>query len=251
MAASTIYLIRKNRQWAKYDLIEGLTLTGAISSYSSVTGVASTDVITVAGSAIPTGTPFYFQSIAGGAGLTTSTIYWAVNSSGSTLKASLTPGGAAVDFTTDITAAVIIATADEMNVWSSEFRDTFNQTGDGWAAYGTYTEPEALTFDIKTVRTKQDFASQAGVVIVPGALSVKTQGFTSSTPRVYDSSIVVATETMSASVSDEVAHHPLRQTLLKRTHWKFDRGSSAAPRYLYATWADGDIIANNPPETST
>ena len=139
MAASTIYLIRKNRQWAKYDLIEGLTITGAISSYSSVTGVASTDVITVSGSAIPTGTPFYFQSIAGGAGLTTSTIYWAVSSSGSTLKASLTPGGAAVDFTTDITAAVIIATADELNVWSSEFRDIFNQTGAAGLASGTFT----------------------------------------------------------------------------------------------------------------
>lgn len=238
MAASTIYLIRKNRQWAKYDLIEGLTLTGAISSYSSVTGVASTDVITVAGSAIPTGTPFYFQSIAGGAGLTTGTIYWAVNSSGSTLKASLTPGGAAVDFTTDITAAVIIATADELNVWSSEFRDIFNQTGAGWSGIGDFYNGSSGTAIVPV-------SGQAGVIVTPGTLAVLPVGTTGA-----QSTVAVASTTVTSAVSDEITHTPLRQTLLKRTHWKFDLGSAATPRYLYATWADGDIIANNPPETS-
>jgi hypothetical protein len=237
MPASTLYLIRKNRQWAKYDLIEGLTLTGAINSYSSVTGVASTDVITVAGSAIPTGTPFYFQSIAGGAGLTTGTIYWAVGSSGSTLQASLTPGGAAVNFTTDITAAVIIATADEMNVWSSEFRDIFNQTGAGWNGAGTYSTASVN-------KAVDPVVGQAGVVLTPGALSVGAIG-----PPGIETAVKIGTTSITASISDEVTHSPLRQTLLKRTHWKFDLGSAATPRYLYATWADGDIIANNPPET--
>jgi len=237
MPASTLYLIRKNRQWAKYDLIEGLTLTGAINSYSSVTGVASTNVITVTGASIPTGTPFYFQSIAGGSSITTGTIYWAVNSSGSTLQAALTPGGAAVSLGSNITAAVIIATADELNVWSSEFRDIFNQTGAGWAGTGTYNAPSV-------VKASSPVAGQAGVVLTPGTLAVSAMGTTN-----LETSVVIGTTSITAAVSDEITHSPLRQTLLKRTHWKFDLGASATPRYLYATWADGDIVANNPPET--
>lgn len=235
---SSVYLIRKNRQWVHYSQMEDVTLTGAISSYSSVTGVASTDVITVAGSAIPTGTPFYFQSIAGGSGLTTGTIYWAINSSGSTLKASLTPGGAAENFTTNITAAVIIATADEMNVWSSEFRDIFNQTGAGWSGIGDFFNGSSGTAIVPV-------AGQAGVIVAPGTLAVLPVGTTGA-----QSTVAVASTTATAAISDEITHTPLRQTLLKRTHWKFDRGSGHTPRYLYATWADGDIIANNPPETA-
>jgi len=238
MPASSVYLIRKNRQWVHYSQMEDVTLTGAISSYSPVTGVASTDVITVAGSAIPTGTPFYFQSIAGGSGLTTGTIYWAINSSGSTLKASLTPGGAAVDFTTNITAAVIIATADEMNVWSSEFRDIFNQTGAGWAGVGDFNNGSTVTGNDPVI-------GQPGVVITPGSLSVSAMGTVGG-----QTGVKVGSTSVTAAISDEITHTPLRQTLLKRTHWKFDRGSGHTPRYLYATWADGDIIANNPPETS-
>jgi hypothetical protein len=237
MPASTLYLIRKNRQWAKYDLIEGLTLTGAINSYSSVTGVASTNVITVTGASIPTGTPFYFQSIAGGSSITTGTIYWAINASGSTLQAALTPGGAAVSLGSNITAAVIIATADELNVWSSEFRDIFNQTGAGWGGAGTFNTASAN-------KAVDPVVGQAGVVLTPGALSVGAIG-----PPGIETAVKIGTTSITASISDEVTHTPLRQTLLKRTHWKFDLGASATPRYLYATWADGDIIANNPPET--
>jgi hypothetical protein len=239
MPASTLYLIRKNRQWVKYELIEGLTLTGAINSYSSVTGAEATNIITVAGSAIPTGTPFYFQSIAGGAGLTTGTIYWAVGSSGSTLQASLTPGGAAVNFTTDITAAVIIATADEMNVWSSEFRDIFNQTGAGWSGVANTIGGFGISGNAIAA-----VAGQGGVMVVPDQLTPTAYGVTGA-----QSSVAVAATTMRPQVSDEIMHVALRQTLLKRTHWKFDLGSAATPRYLYATWADGDIVANNPPET--
>jgi hypothetical protein len=237
MPASSVYLIRKNRQWVHYSQIEDVTLTGAINSYSSVTGVASTNVITVTGASIPTGTPFYFQSIAGGSSITTGTIYWAVNSSGSTLQAALTPGGAAVSLGSNITAAVIIATADEMNVWSSEFRDIFNQTGAGWAGTGTYNAPSV-------VKASDPVVGQAGVVLTPGTLSVSAMGTTN-----LETAVKIGTTSITASVSDEITHSPLRQTLLKRTHWKFDLGSAATPRYLYATWADGDIVANNPPET--
>jgi hypothetical protein len=237
MPASSVYLIRKNRQWVHYSQIEDVTLTGAINSYSSVTGVASTNVITVTGASIPTGTPFYFQSIAGGSSITTGTIYWAVNSSGSTLQAALTPGGAVVSLGSNITAAVIIATADEMNVWSSEFRDIFNQTGAGWGALGT--------FSTASVNKASDaVVGQAGVVLTPGAMTVGALG-----PPGIETGVKLGSSTATAAISDEITHSPLRQTLLKRTHWKFDRGSGHTPRYLYATWADGDIVANNPPET--
>jgi len=49
--------------------------------------------------------------------------------------------------------------------------------------------------------------------------------------------------------SDEVAHQPLRQTSLARSFWKFDRGASVEPRYLYAEYLLGDQILDNPPET--
>lgn len=238
MPSSNVYLIRKNRQWVEYTQIENVTLTGAISSYSSVTGNSGTNVITVSGAAITTGTPFYFQSKVGGSGVTTGTIYWAVNSSGSTLQAALTPGGSAVALGSNITAAVIIATADELNVWSSEFRDIFNQTGAGWAALGTYSTASVN-------KASDPVAGQAGVVITPGDMTVGALG-----PPGIETAVKLGSLTATAAVSDEITHAPLRQTLLKRTHWKFDRGSTATPRYLYATWADGDIVANNPPETS-
>jgi hypothetical protein len=239
MPASSVYLIRKNRQWVHYSQIEDVALTGAISSFSSVTGNSANNFITVAGSAIPTGTPFYFQSKAGGSSVTTGTIYWAINSSGSTLQASLTPGGSVVSLGSNITAAVIIATADELNVWSSEFRDIFNQTGASWAGIGEYSPTYYNTTGNDPV------AGQAGVVITPGSLAITAMGSSGA-----QTGVKLGSTSATAAISDEIAHQPLRQTLLKRTHWKFDRGSTATPRYLYATWADGDIIANNPPETS-
>jgi hypothetical protein len=243
MPASNVFLIRKNRQWAQFTQIENVTLTGAIASYSSVTGNSSTNVITLTGAAIPSGTPFYFQSKDGGSGITLNTIYWAVNVSGSTLKASLTPGGSAVALGSTINSAVIIATADEMNVWSSEFRDIFNDTGAPWSAYksGIPVTSSAVTTSIAV-----DVEGQAGISVVPNSLVPSELGYNNLTPT----EIVVAGSSLTVSGSDEKLHAPLRQTLLKRTHWKFDRGSTATPRYLYATWADGDIVANNPPETS-
>lgn len=246
MPASNVYLIRKNRQWAQYTQIENVTLTGAITSYSSITGNASTNVITVSGASITTGTPFYFQSKAGGSGVTTGTIYWAVNASGSTLQASLTPGGSVVSLGTAITAGVIIATADELTVWSSEFRDIFNDIGAPWSAYKANV-PTITGGASADKNYAVDVEGQAGVSVLPDSLTPSTVGFSNGAePPTLE--LAVAASALTVSISDEKAHAPLRQTLLKRTHWKFDRGSGHTPRYLYATWADGDIVANNPPE---
>lgn len=243
-----VFLIRKNRQWAQFTSIENVTLTGATTSYSSVTGNSGTNVITVSGGSIATGTPFYFQSKAGGSGVTVGTIYWAIGSSGSTLQASLTPGGSAVALGSNITSGVIIVTADELNVWSSEFRDIFNDTGAAWSAYKANV-PTITGGSSADKNLAVDVTGQAGVTVLPDSLTPATVGFSNGAePPTLE--LAVAASALTVSVSDEKAHAQLRQTLLRRTHWKFDRGSTATPRYLYATWADGDIIANNPPETS-
>lgn len=143
-------------------------------------------------------------------------------------------------------------TVETLDVMSAEYRDLFTQTGDGWAAYGTYQSPEATApYPYRTTRTKEDFNGQAGIVIQPGTLAIKTQGYTSGVAGnpspIVDNSIIVATETVTAQVSDEVAHEDLRQTQLTVTHWKVDHGAAAEPRYDYITWADGDAWSDYPP----
>lgn len=111
-----------------------------------------------------------------------------------------------------------------LEVWSTEFRDIFQSsvemtTGSAGLAPGPL----------------------AGKATVPG-LATSIQGSTT---------LSSATITPAVSpTSDEVAHEDLRQTLLKGTFWKFDRGTSANPRYLYAEYQEGDIIADNPPQTT-
>jgi hypothetical protein len=92
----------------------------------SVTGVASTDVLTLnAGSPLHNlaGSGYervYFSSLTGGTGLAVNTVYYVRDVSGGTLKLAATAGGAAINFTTDITAGTlhliggtsIIATGD-------------------------------------------------------------------------------------------------------------------------------------------
>lgn len=143
MAATDLYLIRKNQQWVKYSAVTALSVTG------------------------PT-------------------------------------------------------TTDEISVWSSEFRDTFSSA--------VTITPVGLT-PVAGINP----SSLSGPYAIPAA--VFTPGGTST---------IAATSPVS---SDEVAHEALRQTALKRTFWKFDIGAAATPRYLYAWVLEGDIIANNPPDT--
>lgn len=77
-------------------------------STAAVTGLAATDVISHAGHSYVNGDPLRFVSITGGAGLTAGTVYFVVNSvAGTSYQLSATSGGAAVNFTTDISAADI------------------------------------------------------------------------------------------------------------------------------------------------
>jgi hypothetical protein len=227
MAATDLYLIRKNQQWVKYSAVLDLTVTGQTTPYGSITGVASTDVVTIPGLTAIDGMGVTLTSLTGGAGLSTGVKYYLVNSSGSTAKLATSQGGAAINFTTDITAGTLLVSIDEILVWSGEYRDIF-----------------ASAISISGSTTAGNTSSPS-TYSAPGTLS--SAAFVSSLSGTTVTSTL--TPTAAAPQSDETAHEPLRQTALKRTCWKFDYGAAATPRYGYAFVMDGDIIANNPPET--
>lgn len=118
-------------------------------------------------------------------------------------------------------------TSDEVEVWSGEYRDIFSSA--------------------VTVAGVNNPSSLSGPGIYTAA-ETSTQT-TSQVPAPQTQTDNLLTVTAGSSESDEVAHVDLRQTALKRTCWKFDYGASATPRYGYAFIMDGDVIANNPPET--
>jgi hypothetical protein len=74
-----------------------------------VTGDAATDVITATGHIYTANQTVIFSAITGGAGLGANTVYFVRNPSGNTFQLSTTSGGAAINFTTNITAGTVIA----------------------------------------------------------------------------------------------------------------------------------------------
>lgn len=204
--ASDIYFYRKDRRWQKVTKVTEVTLTGSRGTYSTVTGDETTDTVTITGSSLLDGATLIFTSITGGAGLTTGTTYYLINTSGSACKLSTSPGGSAVDFTTAITAGAVSITQPDMLVWSAEFRDIFTST-------------TLNSLDNNSDTAYLDEGENANLA------------------------------TPTSKNSDEVNHLPLRQTLLARTFWKFDRGASVSPRYLYAEYQQGDQVLDTPPET--
>lgn len=86
----------------------GLVVDDAVVAYS-VTGDAATDVITATGHIYTANQAVIFSAITGGAGLSANTVYFVRDISGSTFKVSATSGGAAINFTTNITAGSVIA----------------------------------------------------------------------------------------------------------------------------------------------
>ncbi len=84
------------------------TNTAPTWSSRAVTGSAATDIISDAGHPFVNGDQVTFTSITGGAGLTAGNTYFIANSvAGVSYQLSITTGGAAINFTTDITAANI------------------------------------------------------------------------------------------------------------------------------------------------
>ncbi len=70
-------------------------------------GVAATNIITLAAHGLANGDPIQFTALTGGAGLSAGPVYYIISATTNTFQVSLTFGGAAVDFTTDITAGSV------------------------------------------------------------------------------------------------------------------------------------------------
>jgi hypothetical protein len=224
MAASDLYLYRKDRRWQKCSKVLEVFLSGSQTAYASVTGNATTNVVTITGATLANGMQVTFTNIVGGSGLTANTAYYVIAASGATCQLSLTQGGSAIDFTTNIVSGSVIVSNAQMRVWSSEFRDIFQTSASGQAAGATGSSGNYST-------------------VLPG---IGNPDFTLSFPS---GTFNIQNNNNLTLYSDEAAHAPLRQTLLNRTFWIFDRGASVDPRYLYAEYMQGDQILDNPPET--
>lgn len=70
----------------------------------AATGVASTDIITATGHGWSNGDVVVGSALTGGSGIVAGRGYYVVGVSGATLQLALTSGGAAIDFTTDLSA---------------------------------------------------------------------------------------------------------------------------------------------------
>jgi hypothetical protein len=134
----------------------------------------------------------------------------------------------------------IVLTGDsepDLNVWSSEYRDLFGNTTDLLAG-----------LDIGSPQYAVKTPFSASVAVIPS--SFLGGALTSIAFGTRDGGLAVrGTNDLSVAISDEISHTDLRQSVLKKTHWRFRQANNATPTYLYATWADGDQISNNPPET--
>jgi hypothetical protein len=240
MAGTNLYLIRNNNlTWAKYSNVVDVFLSTKETFYASVTGVALTDVVTITGASLNDGNLITLTSLVDGAGLATGLTYYAIDASGATCKLSLTPGGSAVDFTTDITSATTIVSSDSMRAWSSEYRDIF-------------TASTPIQTDLAEVDASGNWYGGQEVTSPVAALPTGLKNYDSvvNTPGVQAEATEwrLTADAFTANVSDEINHFPLRQTLLQKTFWLFDMGASAQPRYLPAEYQEGDIIATSPPQ---
>jgi hypothetical protein len=216
--ASELYLIRKDGRFAKFSKVEAVELTSGMLE-AVFTGSISTNVLTV--TAVSSGTIRVGMSLTSSGTISDNTTIIAFETG--------TGGTGTYKVSTNQTRSSATLTGsgdtDSMMVWSSEYRDigftpTTGTTGfqdDGYLA-------------VSPVYMEEGYQVSAAV-----------SGLTpTNTPQ-------MSPERAQARVPDNISHHPLRQSLLFRTHWQFDRGASSAPRYLYATWERGDVIADNPP----
>jgi len=99
----------------------GLIVEDTVVSFTTVTGDAGTDVITVTGSAFSNEQPVRFIALTGGSGLNTTTNYFVREVSGATFKLETSIGGGAINFTTNITAGTLLTGHSvQVNVTLSE-----------------------------------------------------------------------------------------------------------------------------------
>ncbi len=232
MAGTNLYLIRNNNlTWAKYANVVDVFLSTKETPYTSVSGNSGTNVVTIAGASLVNGMIVTFTSLTGGSGVTVNTPYYVINASAATCKLAQTQGGSAVALGTNITAGAVIVSTDAMRAWSSEFRDIFDNKG----PFNQQVPGLSPTQATNTTYT-------ADVAIIPQSFTAGTVGYG------FGLSYSPIGTDLRASISDEINHQPLRQTLLNKTFWLFDMGASTQPRYLPAEYQEGDIISTSPPQ---
>lgn len=143
----------------------------------AVTGVAATDVISDAGHPFVDNDPVVFTSITGGAGITVGTVYFVRNSvAGVSYQISTTSGGAALNFTTDISAGNV------GRAFGTSHSNFLHKTGNLTALAGTLllTDSEDYALPGHTVNAGFPcafFATTSGLYL--GKLSELTSGATS------------------------------------------------------------------------
>ncbi len=188
---------------------------------TSITGTAATDLINHPGHSLTPGDEVVFPTLTGGAGLTAGTTYYVISpvAPGVSYKVSATEGGAAVNFTTDITAGTASSPIDifddtvddryldwsysswEMDIDSTNNKIDFEEGDDSFTAEltaGTYSTSE-LAAEIKiqmdaegantyTVTVSEDdemtISANGNFSLAPGPGNILKQlGFADSTAR--------------------------------------------------------------------
>jgi len=241
--ATDLFLVRKNQTFAKYTQVIGVSLTSS-GSYSGEISSADTldNTLTWALPAPAAGVSAYFSAVSIG-GLTDNKAYYILNPSGNSFQlAEVNDPATPIDISAFVSGTLVIVADDEMKVWSSEYRDQFASTISTVNSQPGQ-ESGVITFNssMSAPGILLNGESRSGFALPKYPLAgceiaCQFDSFQLTTPTIGDK-------------SDELSHTALRQSLLKKTHWKFDRGASVAPRYLYAVCTDGDIIADNPPDT--
>jgi hypothetical protein len=80
----------------------------------NVTGTAATDIISDTGHTFANGDMVIFSAITGGTGLDVGRVYFVINQAANQYQLSLVPGGAAVNFSADLTATSTLAKYTEI-----------------------------------------------------------------------------------------------------------------------------------------
>ena len=112
---------------------------------TSVTGVASTDLLTKAGHGLSNGDLVVLRSLSGGAGLVEEFPYFVIGVSGDDFQLSKIPAGSAVDFTTDITDVSVVKLVEISGGSPAYEREVINFNA---AADGSIDSSDQPIFDI-------------------------------------------------------------------------------------------------------
>ena len=163
----------------------GLVVEDTIVSFTTITGDASTDIITATGSAFANAQPVRFTVLAGGTGLNTTTNYFVRDVSGSTFKLETSIGGGAINFTANITSGTLLTGHSvTTNVTLSENTTATNSdlvlTPKGTGAFILGPKPDgtatggnargASAIDLQVVRsTNAQVASAQNSAIIAGS----------------------------------------------------------------------------------